>query len=91
MKKCTKKDLIAIGVLGVASLAIGAYLSKKENRDRIKSELKKTNESIKNRIDMMDYKYNIIPCNEVYEWTEEEGTNVTIHKKAKSINENDQE
>ncbi|MCM1991913.1 hypothetical protein [Oceanirhabdus seepicola] len=88
MKKNNKKELIALGLLGVASLALGAYLSKKENREKIKSEFSKTNEVFKNKLDEIDYKYNIIPCNEVYQWnSDEDKINVTIHKEAKAIDE----
>jgi len=88
MKKTNKKELIAVGLLGVASLALGVYLSKKENRDKIKTELSKTNEVFKNKLDEIDYKYNIIPCNEVYQWnSDDDKINVTIHKEAKAIDE----
>ena len=88
MKKTNNKELIALGLLGVASLALGAYLSKKENRDKIRSEFSKTNEVFKNKLDEIDYKYNIIPCNEVYQWNSDENKiNVTIHKEAKIMDE----
>ncbi len=88
MKKTNKKELIGLGLLGVASLALGVYLSKKENRDKIKSELSKTNEVFKNKLDEIDYKYNIIPCNEVYQWnSDEDKINVTIHKEAKVMDD----
>ncbi|WBW97366.1 hypothetical protein [Oceanirhabdus sp. W0125-5] len=88
MKKSNKKELIALGILGIASVALGMYLSKKENREKIKEELSKTNEVFKNKLDEIDYKYNIIPCNEVYQWNSDEDTiNVTIHKEAKVIDE----
>ena len=88
MKKTNKKELIALGLIGVASLALGAYLSKKENRDKIRSEFSKTNEVFKNKLDEIDYKYNIIPCNEVYQWSsDDDKINVTIHKEAKVIDE----
>lgn len=86
MSKKNNKGIIGLAVLGAASFALGMYLSKKENREKVKKTLDNTNKFLKNKLDEFDYKYNIIPCDEIYEWNkDEDGVRVTVINKARSI------
>ena len=86
MEKSKRDSLITLIAIGAASAALGYYFSKKENREKVKENLHNTGVRFKNKIDELDYKYAILPCDESYAWNKSEGTVTSIiRKKAKSI------
>ena len=79
-----KSSAIGIGLLGFAIGAVaGYYVAKPENQEKFKGAVRDASENFTNRIDQLDYKFDIEPCDERYTWTKEDNSiTVDINKKA---------
>ena len=86
MEKSKRDSIITLVAIGTVSAALGYYFSKKENRDKVKENIQNTNIRFKNKMDELDYKYNILPCDESYVWNKnEDSVTSIIRRKAKSL------